>query len=79
MDYIFTNSDKIAVANASLGGYADSTGPYTAIHQAVSNVVNQASSSWRPLGMMVVQSKDPMVSMERVMMCFRQPYPKPWL
>ena len=40
-DYIATNADKIAVVNASFTGVSDSVSPYTAIHQAVSNLVSR--------------------------------------
>jgi subtilisin len=40
-DYISSNANQIAVVNASLTGIPDSTSPWSAIHQAVSNLVNQ--------------------------------------
>ncbi|MGO9204397.1 MAG: S8 family serine peptidase [Limisphaerales bacterium] len=40
-DYIAANSDRIEIANASLAGALDGTAPYSAIRQAVSNVVSR--------------------------------------
>lgn len=40
-DFISGHADKISVVNASLTGHPDAAGPYTAIHQAVSNLVSQ--------------------------------------
>jgi subtilisin family serine protease len=40
-DYIATNADKIAVANASLGGDGQTIAPQVAIRQAISNLVSR--------------------------------------
>src|ERR1019366_6105688 len=40
-DYIAANADRIAVANANLQGTLDGSAPYSAIHEAVSNVVSR--------------------------------------